>query len=288
MMKQVLEAMRPRHWVKSGFCLAALFFSGSMTSLEAWGNVLPLLVVFSLISSAGYVVNDLWNLEEDRNHPRKRKRAIARGALSTKGALITVGVLYMGAIGLSFFMYGGTAGTWCVIGYVGLNLTYTFLLRRVPVLDVFAISFGFVLRVMGGAYVIGVAPSEWLMGLTYFLALLLGVGKRKGEIRFIDKSAGTVGSTRRSLGWYQGDFSSVSIIVVASALFVSYCLYCVVVQKGFPFIISAVPVGVALSSYVRAAGRSTEVEVPEQMLMKKSVILSAFCVWVVMVVVLVY
>ena len=256
--------------------------------MEGWAGVLPLLVLFSLVSSAGYVVNDVLNREEDRAHPRKKKRPVASGELPVKRALWLVFFLYTVSAVMGWCAYGWSPPLYCVLGYVALNLGYSFYLRKVPVLDLFTISLGFVLRVSAGAYAIKVAPSEWLMVLTYLLALLLGLGKRKGELRFIDKSAVEVGTTRGALRGYQGDLSSIAVILVAVGCFVAYCLYCVIVQQGFPFILTAVPVAVALSSYVRSAGRSDEVEVPEKMLLQKSSILAAFLIWVIMIGLMVY
>lgn len=283
MASHYIIAMRPRHWVKSGFCLAALFVSGAATSLKNWLDVIPLLIVFSLISSAGYVVNDIINRGEDQKHPRKCKRPVASGKLSITGAIILALCLNALSFSIALTYYGNGRVFWCLSSYVALNLSYTFLLRKIVIVDLFAISFGFVLRVMSGAYAIGLAPSEWLMGLTYILALLLGLGKRKGELRLVDKAKIQVGETRSVLNLYGGELSSFAIVGVGIFLFIAYCLYCVVVQNGFPFIISALPVGIAISSYVREAGRSDTVEAPEKMLLEKSVIVGSFAIWVIMV-----
>ena len=283
MQGKYIKSLRPQHWIKSGFCLAALFVSREMVSAESWGNAIPLLVIFSLISSAGYVVNDIVNREEDRFHPRKSKRPIASGALSMQRAILLAALLYVGSGITGGVLYGFNSVMGCLFGYVGLNLCYTFVLRKIVFVDIIAISFGFVLRVMAGAYVIDIPPSEWLMGLTYFLALLLGLGKRRGELQVVENGEISLGQTRTVLKWYEGDLSSFAIVLVGISIIVAYCLYCVVVQGGFPFVFSAVPVGVAVFSYIREAGRSESVETPENMVLKQSVLVMSFITWVVLV-----
>lgn len=245
---------------------------------------MPLLVVFSLVSSAGYVINDLINRQEDQKHPRKRRRPIASGEVTTKAALLTVGGLYAVSFALSFMAYGAGMATLSTLAYVGLNWAYTFLLRRVVIIDVFAISLGFVLRVMAGAYAVQVAPSEWLMVLTYLLALLLGVGKRRGEVRVMDKSHIEVGVTRQVLRWYEGERSSLLVWIIAVITTIVYGMYCIQAQGGFPFLFTLIPVAVAIYSYVRRAERSDEVEVPEVMIYRPSMMLAAVLCWGVMVV----
>jgi len=282
------QVLRPKHWMKSGFCLAALFFSFNASNFDAWLLVGPLLVVFSLIASAGYVLNDLTNLKEDRAHPRKRHRAIASGVLPVWEAIVWLFLVFSLAFSTCYLSYGYGAVFWCCIAYVTINTAYTLLLRRIPLLDLSTISLGFVLRVVAGAYAIGVQPSEWLMLLTYLLALLLGLGKRQGEVQYLEQTATTLGKTRSSLRWYVKAVNANSLRVVAFVLWLFYVAYCIVVQKGYPFILTAIPVGGALYFYAAVAATSSDVEAPETMLLRRWPILLSFLVWLMMVVYLMY
>lgn len=283
-----IEAMRPRHWLKSGFCMAALFFSGKATEWLAWELVILLVLVFSLVSSAGYLVNDVCNVEEDRCHPRKRERVIARGALSLSGALGLAGFLYLISFSILIVCFGIGEVFWCVLAYIGLTFFYSFFLRQLPVVDVLAISCGFVLRVVAGAYVLSVQPSEWLMGLTYLLALLLGLGKRQGERSCLDGTSTPIGVTRQSLHYYGVRFGKALIYMVTGGLLVVYGAYCLVVQGGAPFIFTLVPVTVAMVDYVRQVGASDAVEAPEKMLVKRPLIVASFGGWCLLVLYFLY
>jgi decaprenyl-phosphate phosphoribosyltransferase len=215
-----LVALRVQHWTKSGFCLAALFFHGDAFDHAAWSSVLPLLLMFSLVSSAGYLFNDILNLGEDRLHPRKCSRPIARGAIRTESAWVAILILYAGGMGLGVAIYGFGKTTTAVGCYVLLSLTYSLWLRAVPVVDVLVVAAGFVLRVAAGSYALqtlypDVYPTPWLLGCTYALALLLGFGKRKGEESLLQHEHQAFGPTRRTLRAYRPRL--LNVLAVCSA-----------------------------------------------------------------------
>ena len=283
-MAKTLKAMRPKHWVKSSFCLVALFFSGRACSLEAWIQVLPLVLIFSLVSSSGYLLNDIWNKSEDQQHPRKKFRPIASGEVSVKLGLLVALALYFVSAGIGYLWYGFSSTTFCVGAYVVVSLLYTFLLREVVILDVLTISLGFVLRVCGGAYAIEVVPSVWLIGLTYLLSALLALGKRTGELQFVADTQIDMGATRPVLNRYRKDQNYMFLVAIAALLLVLYVAYCVVVQPNFRFLFTVIPVAIALFSYVRTARRSDAVETPVNMLLNGSVISACVLAWGAMVV----
>jgi 4-hydroxybenzoate polyprenyltransferase len=198
------EALRLTHWIKSGFCLAAIFFHGSAADYKAWMHVLPVVLGFSLISSAGYLVNDILNREEDRHHPRKRKRALASGKITIPAAWTAVALLTAGAFVLLAAFYGRGPVLAVVGGYYLLSWLYSLMLRGLPLVDVLVIATGFAARVAAGAYALQsydatAYPTAWLLTCTYFLALLLGFGKRKGEWLLLERTHKTMGETRKAL-----------------------------------------------------------------------------------------
>ncbi|MDQ8188868.1 UbiA family prenyltransferase [Roseibacillus persicicus] len=273
-----VQMLRPNHWVKSGFCLAALFFGGRFLSVESWLLLLPLLVSISLLSSAGYIVNDCLNLEEDRHHPRKRRRPIASGEVGVKSALLSAGILTSFSLFLLCYAYGVKEVFFLSTGYLILTCLYSVLFRSIPVLDVMTLSIGFVVRVISGAYAVGLPPTWWLVGCTYSLALLLGFGKRRGELVLFRKRGENVGGTRKALKGYS--FLLLDSLLAASALAcVGTYVAFVVVRGNFFLGLSIVPVLSGVSDYIRMAWRSEVVETPETLFLRSPVLLSSVGGW---------
>jgi len=279
-----LRAMRPYHWIKNAFCAAAIVFSGNLTQLDLWWDLLVLVAAFCLASSAGYLVNDVVNLEEDRRHPRKRQRAIASGRVPVRTAWLgALGLAVVALVGVAAWFGGagvdGERTAACVAGYLGLSLVYSLVFRRVPVVDVLVLAFGFVLRVMAGAYAIGVAPSGWLIGVTYALAVLLGFGKRRGELSVLERLGGDLGSTRHALMRYVAPLEKGAVELSAVVVAAVYTVYCVHHRQAPWFLVTVVPVFFGLWDYVRRTRRSVEVEAPESLLFKPGVLSVCLVVW---------
>lgn len=281
--RHMFKSLRPNHWVKSGFCLAALFFAGKVFEAGAWIAVLPLVIVFSLVASGGYVFNDIRNREEDLLHPRKKSRPIASGLITPRQAYGLLSFCYLSAAILLLSVYGTGMTTWSVLGYVFINTLYTVWLRKIPVLDITTISLGFVLRVVAGAYALEVEPSEWLMLLTYLLALLLGLGKRRGEVVRLTQKEVALGLTRKALSWYS-EKGRMAVWVLIAITFLAYVVYCYKVRAFTGFWATSIPVALALSSYGREVNHSAEAETPEKMLLRRPLIWGSLLVWGVMVI----
>lgn len=179
-LRGLVALLRPKQWVKNGFVLAPLVFAGAFLDAGSVNNALLAVLLFCLASSAAYIVNDVHDIEEDRRHPRKSKtRALAAGIVSVRMALLLLAVLY-GALVLGWFVAPGVALV--IAAYLALNLAYTFILKQQPVLDIFAIAIGFVLRVYGGAVAVAVPVSGWMFVTTLCLALYLAALKRRQEL----------------------------------------------------------------------------------------------------------
>ena len=285
-MKTWIEALRVPHWIKSGFCLAALFFHGDALNVEAWLRLLPVVVSFSLAASAGYVFNDLINAGEDAKHPRKWKRPVTSGKISRRAAWIGVAVLFVLAVGLVVIAFGCGAVLMALGGYFAITGLYSLVFRQVPFVDVLVLGLGFVARVAAGAYALGVSPTGWLMVCTYTLALLLGFGKRKGEWRCMETHHQVVGETRKALRGYTRDLLDVLIGFSAVLVGSAYLVYCLQRPDRMPFLLTGAPVVVGLMSYLRLAWRSEIVETPERLVMHSPVLISSVGCWLAMVVVL--
>lgn len=176
----LIKLMRPRQWLKNGFVLAPLVFSGAFLDGQAVSAALLATVLFCLASSATYVVNDLHDIERDRRHPSKSlSRPLACGQVSRGAALTLLAVLY--ALLLSSWWLV-PAVIQVIAAYLLLNLAYTFVLKHQPVVDIFTIAIGFVLRVYAGAMALAVPVSSWMFVTTLCLALYLAAVKRRQEL----------------------------------------------------------------------------------------------------------
>jgi len=172
--------MRPRQWVKNGFVLAPLVFAGVFLDVRAVGHALLALVLFCVASSATYIVNDMRDVERDRRHPKKSKtRPLASGVVSKFAATILLVVLYAALI-LGWFVAPKVIGV--IVFYLILNVGYTFVFKHQPVVDIFVIAIGFVLRVYAGAMALDVPVSSWMFITTLCLALYLAAVKRRQEL----------------------------------------------------------------------------------------------------------
>lgn len=215
--KYLFISLRPRHWIKNIFIFAALIFAKKFTDWSAIRLSLFAFVLFCLASSGVYLINDVIDFKNDREHPSKKNRPIASGKISRLVAVICGILLLVAALLISWKL--GLIVFWTVTGYIFLNLIYSFWLKRVVIIDVICIALGFVLRVIAGAIVIGVVFSSWLLLCTFFLTLFLAIGKRKNELL----SAGS--ATRGVLADYSLVLLNQMNMVVLPAILITYTLY---------------------------------------------------------------
>ncbi len=174
--KAIIKTMRPKQWPKNVVIFAALIFDRQLTNWTALLNATAGFVIFCLISSSVYIINDLVDVEADRRHPDKKNRPIASGVLPVSIALISVIILILVIFPLAYLL----SPTFALIGfaYFLINLAYSFWLKHIPLVDVLIIAAGFVLRVAAGVMLIQVERfSPWLYVVTTLLALYLGFGK---------------------------------------------------------------------------------------------------------------
>jgi 4-hydroxybenzoate polyprenyltransferase len=218
----VLELARPRHWVKNGFVLAGLLFG------HAWGDphyiaaALAATVAFCFASSAVYAFNDARDAVPDREHPVKRMRPVARGAITPRAAQGIAALLAAGALGIALAADVRVAAL--AAAYVALNAAYSLGLKHVPVLDVFSIAAGFMLRLLAGTWGIGIEPSRWLLACGFLLTLFLGFAKRRAEL---DRLADDAGQHRAVLDDYTLVFLDRAVFACALGMVITYALYTV-------------------------------------------------------------
>lgn len=214
-----VRLLRPRQWVKNAFIVAPLFFTPSAWTKTQSLSVLLTVIVFCLLSSAVYVINDYADRDADRLHPVKKKRPIASGEISPGGALTIAAVLLCAAavvaVGLLPYVVVLVAAL-----YFTINLLYSFWLKHVSLLDVLIVAAGFVLRVDAGAAAIQVEPTVWIVVCTGLLALFLALAKRRDDL------AKDLSETHRpSLAGYNRRFIDQALAMILGALLVSYLIY---------------------------------------------------------------
>jgi 4-hydroxybenzoate polyprenyltransferase len=217
----LLEALRPRQWTKNVLLFAGLLFTLNQPLDHARHVVQSLLAfgIFCLLSGCTYLVNDLLDIEADRQHPKKSLRPLASGRLSpgVARAIALVGIPGCLALGFALNFKFGLA----VFCYLALTLCYSFFLKRVVLVDVLTLAALFVIRAAAGAFAIGVVVSEWLLMCTLLLALFLGLSKRRGELAAL----GDAPPTRAILAEYSLPMLDQFITLIAATTVIAYTQY---------------------------------------------------------------
>jgi len=221
---------RPHQWAKSAFVLLGPLYGLRDLAIRPADALLAGLLaagVFALASSACYVVNDLLDAEQDRVHPRKRHRPIARGDVSRPQALVFAAMLVLAAAALVFAL---PAPVRPAVGlFAGLHVlnvwAYSLRLKHVVVADVTSLSLGFVLRVFGGCAAVGIGPSTWLLNCTLFLAMFLAFGKRLGERRTMTAAGADAATARGVQAAYTDDLLRMFVVVSAVGTLITYAGY---------------------------------------------------------------
>jgi len=219
---ELLRALRPRQWTKNLFVFAGLAFSQHLVDLVQVLEVLGAFVVFCMASGCIYLFNDLVDLQRDRLHPLKSQRPLASGRLAVGVARWALAGLLGMTGGLGYLL--GLPFLTVILIYLGIQILYSLLLKRIVILDVFCIAAGFVLRVLAGAVVIQVDVSRWLVVCTLMVSLFLGLAKRRHELTLAGEDAN---SHREVLAEYSPGLLDQLISVVTAATVLSYTLYTV-------------------------------------------------------------
>ena len=213
-----VAALRPHQWTKNLIVFAPLALSKHLFEADAFLRSAGAFALFCALSGTVYLINDVADLQRDRLHPKKRLRPLASGALSVGAARVAAWVLGLGGLGLSSLL--GPAFLAAAVAYLVLNLLYSFWLKKVVILDVIAISLGFVLRAVAGAFAISVHFSDWLLVCTLLLALFLALAKRRHELVTLD---GT--EHREILAEYSPYLLDQMIAVVTASCLMAYAFY---------------------------------------------------------------
>ena len=220
-MRELLRAMRPKQWVKNGVIFAGLVFDAKLNDVTYLIDTVAGFVIFCLVSGTVYLINDLADIDKDRQHPKKRHRPLASGRLAVRVAQMAIPIILMICLPIGFFLdplFGAL-----VSAYLALQIAYSFSLKNVVIVDVLTIAAGFVLRVAGGAALVDAERfSPWLYVCVVLLALFLGFGKRRGELALLQENAN---SHRAILQEYSLPLLDEMISVVSATTVLAYALY---------------------------------------------------------------
>jgi len=225
----LIRTMRPFQWTKNVFVFVALFFDGKVTDLESVLRTLAAFVLLCLTSSAVYLMNDLADIQNDRQHPIKKNRPLASGQLNPLAAVISAVILAAGSLVAGFMLSPGLAAI--LLLYLLIQIAYTFWLKRIVLVDVLIVSAGFILRIAAGVVVIDVQRfSPWLYVFGGFLALFMILGKRRHELILLGENAA---SHRSILSEYNLDLIDRLLGLVTTSAVLAYTLY-TFLSEGLP------------------------------------------------------
>ncbi len=276
----LIRAMRPRQWTKNAIVFAGIVFDGQLFVLDSFLRVLLALALLCLMSSAIYIINDVVDIESDRQHPKKRYRAIASGQISIRFALAAALVLIVVSIGVAAIYSIGLAVI--LLSYLVLHLLYSWRLKHMIILDILSVTAGFVLRVAAGVAVVHVqAFSPWLYACTALLALFLIIGKRRQELIELGDDAGNI---RTTLNSYNLPLLDDMLRMVMTSTLIAYLLYTIeapsVLLAGTKLALVTVPfVLYALWRYLYLIHVKGEGSAPDEVLLRDRPLQISILLW---------
>ena len=303
----ILRLLRPRQWVKNFAVFAAITFAGELFNPQVFTNVLFSFFVFCGLSSATYIINDIFDIKKDRLHPFKKFRPIANRDVPVELAaflavvFIGVSLIFARAITPAFF--------YLAVFYLLIQFLYSTFLKGLAVIDILAIAAGYILRVYAGEFASGFHISVWLLLTTISISLFLAVGKRRSELTLLTRTReANIESTRKSLSHYSERLLDVYASIFATSTFVAYSLFTFLENPGgfklsigvlppdfLPtffqrkwLMITIIPVVYGLMRYLQDIYEKNEGESPEKVLFSDKPLLITVSVWAVLVVILIY
>jgi len=303
----LLRLVRPRQWIKNFAIFAAITFSGELLDFPVLEKVVLGFFVFCGLSSATYIVNDIFDVKKDRLHPFKKFRPLANGDIPIPFAAILATFLII----ISLFIAREVTPAFFALGlvYLVIQFLYSSYLKSVAVLDILLIATGYILRVYGGEFASGFHISVWLLLTTISISLFLAVGKRRSELTLLlgNKSI-DIAATRKSLSHYSERLLDVYASIFATSTFVSYSLFTFLENpKGFNLhlgilmpdflpaffqrkwlMITIIPVVYGLMRYLQDIYEKNEGESPEKVLLSDIPLLATVLVWIVLVIGIIY
>ena len=275
------KLLRPRQWLKNVFIFAGLIFSRQFFNLDSIEKSIFAFVVFSILSSSGYIINDVLDYKEDKAHPVKSKRPIAAGKVRRgQAVLIAAFLLVLSFIGAYML---GSHFLYVCLTYSALMVFYSIGIKNIVILDVLFVALGYVLRAIAGAVVIAVEISSWLLLCTLLIALFLVISKRRTEIVLLGAGAT---KHRKILSQYSLGLLNQMIAIVTAACIVAYCLYTLAPETVSKFgtrnLIYTVPFVIyGIFRYLYITFQKVETDIPERVLISDLPLQICLLTWII-------
>lgn len=286
-MQHYIKLMRVNQWVKNLFVFLPLFFSGNLLNIDLFIESFYGFLIFSFVASSIYIINDYVDIEKDQKHPEKKNRPLASGKISKNKAL----VLFFGLViitSLLIFYFANIKVALLVAVYFLMNIAYSFKLKQIAILDVMIIAFGFLLRVLVGGYMTGIVVTDWTILLVFDLALILALGKRRGELINADLE----GVTRKSLDGYNLNFLNSALSITCTVAVICYLMFILAPgtqQKFHHYIIyTFVFVFAAVLRYLQQTFVYFKTESPTKLIFKDHFLQLLIVLWGISYVLLIY
>lgn len=285
--RALIKTMRPKQWIKNVVVFAPLVFDEKLFQPALLARTSLAFALFCLISSTVYIINDLADIEKDRQHPKKRERPLASGTLSPGVAMAAAGLFILISLPVAFWLDRGFS--LILLSYLLLNVAYSFYLKHLVIIDVMVIAAGFVLRVAGGVAVVGVERfSPWLYLVVTLGALFLGFGKRRHELLLLADGAD---AHRAILAEYTLPFLDQLIALVTSTMVIAYSLYTFSAPNlpdNHAMMLTIPAVLYGLFRYLYLIHVKKEGGAPDELLLSDKPLLATGIVWVLAVIVVLY
>ncbi len=214
-----LQLIRYQHYIKNFFIFLPLFFSSQITNIILLQKTGIVFIVFCIFASVIYIINDIADINYDKQHPIKNTRPLASGTTDIKSAVMLIVALL--GIGITLLYFLPQMVVLILLIYVGLNIAYSYSLKHIAIIDVSVVAVGFVLRLFAGAVVGGIILSNWIVIMTFLLALFLALAKRRDDVLLLN--SGT--RTRKVIDGYSLNFIDNAMMLMASVVIVAYLLY---------------------------------------------------------------
>jgi len=219
-MKALIQLLRPSHYIKNAFVLMPLFFAGRADNLSDLSSVAIAFAAFCLMASAVYVLNDISDIEADKQHHKNQTRPLAAGLITLKTAYCLLALCFVISLLLASSVSMSTL--LLLLGYFALNVAYSVRLKHIPIIDISIISSGFVLRLFVGSTAVEVVLSQWIVIMTFLLALFLAISKRRDDVLIFE----TTGKKMRAVvDGYTLKFLDASISMLGAIIVVAYLMY---------------------------------------------------------------
>jgi prenyltransferase, ubiA family len=235
--KNIIQLARPRHYIKNILILLPLFFGGLLFDCGLIVKALIAFTSFSFIASTVYIINDIKDVKNDRRHKTKYKRPIASGAVRIRDAIVAACALFFVSIAINVLAFGINLSLAVLLGYFFINILYSvFGLKNIPIIDVFILSAGFILRIIYGGLALGIPVSKWLYLTIFAFSFYMGLGKRRNEL------INNKDSTRPVNKFYTKDFLDKNMYVCLTLGIVFYSLWTIAPPYDHSLLFWTIPI----------------------------------------------